>query len=140
MKRNRPVIQLAHSEVTLRFSLSCQEIQARRLASRKPRDRNTPIRSGLILRGHRAEPEVRAAFVRFCRWLRTKYEFPIRVPVYLNSTETILKWTTREEVVGTFFAPDDPNEEPLIRIAIGDFAKAKKKAEETMPSGVNSDL
>jgi hypothetical protein len=40
-------------------------------------------RSGLWIRGHRGHPEVRAALLRYARWLRLQFEFPVRVPVYL---------------------------------------------------------
>jgi len=57
---------------------------------------------------------------RFARWLRQEYKFPIRVPVYLNHHR---RFITREgeEVTASFFAPDEFNIEPYIRIATGDY-------------------
>lgn len=81
-------------------------------------------RQGLHLRGQRADVEVRGAFVRFCRWLRSRYEFPIFVPVYLCKSEMIRTYDGRI-VSASFFAPDNPNQYPFIRIATGEFEKMR---------------
>lgn len=77
-------------------------------------------RSGLRIIGSRGRVEVKDAFLRYARWLRRHYSFPIRVPVYLFSTPTI---TTIDGSVASasFFCPFDPNENPHIRIATGDY-------------------
>lgn len=77
-------------------------------------------RTGLRIRGQRGHPAVRAALKRFARWLRQEYDFPIRLPVYLNPHR---RHTTveGEEASASFFAPDTPNVEPYIRIATGDY-------------------
>jgi hypothetical protein len=79
-------------------------------------------RSGLHIRGHRGHPEVRAALIRYARWLRLNYAFPIRVPVYLSPRKTI---TTMhgEQASASCFAPWKPDDEPYIRIATGDYPK-----------------
>jgi hypothetical protein len=77
-------------------------------------------RRGLRIRGSRGHPEVRGAYVRFARWLRKSYEFPIRVPVYL-SQRCILTTIHGEPAVATFLAPFDREAEPYIRIATGDY-------------------
>jgi len=84
-------------------------------------------RSGLRIRGERVRPEVRRALVRFARWVRQEYDFPIRVPVYLHSAEYL---TTRDgrRVVASFFAPFDRKVEPYIRIATGDYPKLKAQS------------
>src|SRR5436190_11614050 len=41
-------------------------------------------RTGLRLRAARGHPEVQAVVRPFVRWLRERYEFPVRVPVYLS--------------------------------------------------------
>jgi hypothetical protein len=78
------------------------------------------MRKGLRIRGQRGNPIVRDAFKRFAKWLRREYKFPIRVPVYLIQHR---RFTTieGEEVTASFFAPDDTNIEPYIRIATGDY-------------------
>jgi hypothetical protein len=77
-------------------------------------------RKGLRIKGHRGHPEVSAALRRFAKWLRQEYDFPIRVPVYLDSHRRHVT-IEGEEVTASFFAPDDPNVEPYIRIATGDY-------------------
>jgi hypothetical protein len=47
------------------------------------------LRTGLHIRGHRGHPEVRAALIRYAKWLRQNYEFPIRVPAYLLPGEFV---------------------------------------------------
>ncbi|WP_146536934.1 hypothetical protein [Rubripirellula reticaptiva] len=83
----------------------------------------TPYRTGgLRIRGHRASTDVRDAIVRFSRWLRTAYTFPVRCPVYLSphAELTTMHGTTAS---ATFFAPWQPNVEPYIRIATGDYRR-----------------
>ena len=77
-------------------------------------------RTGLRIRGERGHPVVREALKRFARWLRLEYNFPIRVPVYLNQHHRFLT-IEGEKVTASFFAPDDSNTEPYIRIATGDY-------------------
>ncbi|MFH0945672.1 MAG: hypothetical protein V2A76_10780 [Planctomycetota bacterium] len=79
------------------------------------------MRKGLRIRGHRGHPVVRRALIRYARWLRQNYKFPIRVPVYLSPHPTIRK-QDGEEVSATFFGPYDKTEEPYIRISTGDHA------------------
>ena len=91
------------------------------------RSRGTlPRRSGLRIIGRRGDAEVAAALIRFARWLRANYEFPIRVPVYLHSTPTITTFDGRV-VSASFFAPFHRNVEPYIRIATGDYRELKKE-------------
>lgn len=85
-----------------------------------------PPRRGLRIRGHRAHREVRAALIRFARWLRCKYDFPIRVPVYL-SPEKEIRTIHGNKVSASFFAPFDRNVEPYIRIATGDYEDLKRE-------------
>jgi hypothetical protein len=82
-------------------------------------------RSGLWIRDKGGNAEVRRAVVRFARWLRQEFEFPVRVPVYLYSGPHIV---TREGAVGTasFFAPWRRTVEPYIRIATGDYSSLKR--------------
>ena len=84
------------------------------------------IRTGIRIRGARGHPEVRAAFVRFARWLRHEYQLPIRVPVYLFASEQIITMHG-DRVSASFFAPYDRREEPFIRIATGDYTQLRKE-------------
>jgi hypothetical protein len=62
--------------------------------------------------------------IRFARWLRKNYDFPVRVPVYLFPSEYIFNWD-REKISASFFAPFCRHEEPYIRIATGDYESLK---------------
>jgi hypothetical protein len=69
---------------------------------------------------------VRAALIRFARWLRREFEFPIRVPVYLFPSEHIV--TMHGDLVSaSFFAPFNRSVEPFIRIATGDYPQLSKE-------------
>ncbi|NQT12279.1 MAG: hypothetical protein HQ582_06005 [Planctomycetes bacterium] len=83
-------------------------------------------RKGIRIRGHRGEPDVRRALIRFARWLRKYYDFPVRVPVYLSPRERILT-THGQKVSASFFAPFDRDVEPFIRIATGDYCALKEE-------------
>jgi hypothetical protein len=82
-------------------------------------------RTGLRMRGHRGNPEVRRVLNQYARWLRKVYAFPIRVPVYLFPSATII---TQDgvHVSASFVAPFDREVEPLIRIATGDYPELKR--------------
>jgi hypothetical protein len=62
--------------------------------------------------------------IKFAKWLRTQFEFPIRVSVYLSPREKI--FSNGEFASASFFAPYDKNEEPFIRIATGDYIALRK--------------
>ena len=81
-------------------------------------------RSGLRIRGERGHPVVRRALVRYARWLRDRYDFPIRVPVYLSGSPT-LTTSSGEQVSAIFFAPYSRTVEPYIRIATGDYPELR---------------
>ena len=83
-------------------------------------------RSGVRIKGARGNPEIRAAIIRFAKWLRREYEFPTRVPVYLFPSDQILTMHG-DRVWAFFFAPFNRNEEPYIRIATGDYAQLRKE-------------
>jgi len=84
------------------------------------------IRTGIRIRGGRGNPHVRAALVRFAKWLRQEYEFPIRVPVYLFPSKQIVTMHG-DRVSASFFAPFDRSVEPFIRIATGDYPHLSKE-------------
>jgi hypothetical protein len=87
--------------------------------------KNNP-RQGLRIRGHNGHPVVRRAYIRFAKWLRTQYEFPIRVPVYLFPSDYIIDMNG-QKISASFFAPFSRNEEPFIRIATGDYISLRKE-------------
>jgi hypothetical protein len=82
------------------------------------------MRTGLRICGQRGDPEVKEALLRFARWVRTQYEFPVRLPVYLRP-ELALTSLSGNTCVSTFFRPDDLKVEPYIRIATGDYVDEK---------------
>jgi len=65
---------------------------------------------------------VRGAVIRYARWLRENYQFPIRVPVYLIPSETI-DMGDGERSVSCFFAAKERSIEPYALIATGDYRK-----------------
>ena len=83
------------------------------------------MRRGIRIRGERGHSEVRRALVKFARWLRTQYDFPIRVPVYLLPTAEVTT-CSGAKVSASFFAPIDRTREPYIRIATGDYPDLKR--------------
>jgi hypothetical protein len=89
------------------------------------RARRIKPRTGLRMRGQRGHPEVRRALNQYARWLRKSYAFPIRVPVYLFPSRTII---TQDgiHVAASFFAPFERDVEPLIRVATGDYPEIKR--------------
>src|SRR5213593_4293338 len=77
-------------------------------------------RSGLRVRAGRGHPATRRPIIRFARWLRTEYDFPIQVPVYLLPGPMFLT-IDQEDAVASFFAPWKRTVEPYIRRATGDY-------------------
>lgn len=91
-------------------------------------DLSSAQRTGLRLRFQKGtDPEVKRACVDFCKWLRTLYYFPIRVPIYVKSLEFIIS-KSGEKFSAIFFEPFDKHNEPFIRIATGDFNEMKQKS------------
>ena len=78
-------------------------------------------RSGLSFRfTPDVNTEVRGACLKFGKWLRKEYFFPIRVPVYVKGKKYI-KAMDGEMVYGTFFQPYNKTYEPYIRVATGSY-------------------
>jgi hypothetical protein len=88
--------------------------------------RKPPARAGLRIHGERGDPCVRDSLIRYARWLRSNYAFPVRVPVYLKPGDQFVT-TDGEIAVSSFFAPSDRGQEPYIRIATGDYPSLKKE-------------
>lgn len=70
--------------------------------------------------------DVRLAIKNLASWLRGRYDFPIRLPIYIKSATTI-KSAGGIDVSAKFFAPFDRNEEPYITIATGGYASDVSK-------------
>lgn len=78
-------------------------------------------RTGIRLRFDKeVDPEVKRACKEFVSWLRTQYEFPVRVPIYFKAAKSIIS-IDGEIGVASFFGPNDKSQEPYIRIAVGDY-------------------
>ncbi len=85
------------------------------------------VRPGLRLRFQPGvDPEVRRSCIEFANWLRYRYYFPIRVPVYIKASEFV-KTQSGELVSAKFFEPFDKAVEPYITIATGDIKKIEQK-------------
>lgn len=86
------------------------------------------IRNGLRIRFDKMLTlRLNALVKEFCKWLRSEYYFPIRVLIYVMSLEQI-KALDGEMVSATFFRPYKREQEPYIRIAVGDYPKLLKKS------------
>lgn len=95
--------------------------------------------NGLTIRNKGGNPEVRIALERFATWVLANYDFPIPVPVYLYPSHYLIT-ITGERVASSFFAPDDPDDTPYIRIATGDYPSLKKEIgrDNALASFINS--
>jgi hypothetical protein len=87
---------------------------------------NPVVRTGLRIHGERGDPCVRDSLIRYARWLRSNFAFPVRVPVYLKPGDQFVT-AEGENAVSSFFAPFDRGQEPYIRIATGDYQSLKKE-------------
>ena len=68
------------------------------------------------------DPFLRCACKDFAVWLRKEYNFPVRIPVYFKNKQQ-LRCIDGDLAYGTFFEPCSYEDEPYIRIAVGDFQK-----------------
>ena len=84
------------------------------------------MRTGLRIHGARGNEEVRLAFIRYAKWLRKEYDFPIRVRVYL-SPRALLTKMNGGTASATFLAPFSRRIEPYIRVATGEYPELKLK-------------
>jgi len=79
------------------------------------------IRKGIRFRFDKnVDCDARAACLKYGRWLRNHFDFPIRVVVYVKDKSRI-KAMDGDLVFGTFFRPYEFNVEPYIKIAAGDY-------------------
>lgn len=66
------------------------------------------------------DKEVKRACKEYVSWLRTQYEFPIRVLIYFKPSKYVTT-STGEKVSAIFFGPYDKSLEPYIKISVGDY-------------------
>ena len=64
--------------------------------------------------------DLRNAIKEMIVWLRTEYEFPIRVRIYVKK-DLLVKATDGDMVPDLFFWPDNRYDEPYIKLATGDY-------------------
>ena len=84
-------------------------------------------RTGLHVRYESGvDPEVKRAIGEYVAWLRSQYEFPKRLRLYVKRDRRI-RATDGSLVCSTFFRPADRNSEPYIRAATGDYAELLQK-------------
>ena len=87
---------------------------------------NIHRRTGIRFRYDQSvDPEVKRAFAKFGRWLRIEYSFPLRVPVYIKGSKTIIT-KDGDNAVGSFFEPFSYSVEPYIKIATGDYKELRE--------------
>lgn len=95
------------------------------------KDWNTYIdgncRKGVRLRFDKAvDKEVKRACKEYVCWLRTQYDFPIRVPIYFKASKYVTS-STGEQVSAIFFGPYDKTLEPYIKVSVGDYQDLLEK-------------
>jgi hypothetical protein len=89
----------------------------------KPEIYDQVKRKGLRFRFKKSvDLNVRRACLDFGKWLRSNYDFPIRVVIYFKETPYI-KALDGTLVSATFFEPFSKLDEPYIRISTGDFER-----------------
>ena len=85
------------------------------------------MRSGIRIRFEKGvSEEVKQACIRFIRWLRVEYCFPVRVHLYFKKSRQI-KSIDGELASAAFWGPYDKTKEPHIRIAVGDYEELRNE-------------
>lgn len=79
------------------------------------------VRTGIRLKfDQNVDPEVQRACKEFVNWLRSEYEFPMRIPIYFKCSKQV-KTMDGDTASATFFGPFDKTVEPYIRVSVGDY-------------------
>lgn len=79
-------------------------------------------RKGLRLNFEKGiDSNIRKECLKYCNWLRNKYEFPMRIPIYFKNVPYI-KAKDGDHVSAIFFGPYERYIEPFISISLGKFA------------------
>ena len=68
--------------------------------------------------------QVKLACIEFSKWLRKKYEFPVKLNVYIKSNRFIIS-KKKEQVSATIFCPFNKTHEPYIKVSTGDYEEMK---------------
>ena len=90
-------------------------------------DRNEISRTGLrVVTRIGVHNDVRRAVLKFASWIRLRYEFPIRLTIYLSGKEHICL-SSGECGSSLFLEPFNKTDEPHITIAAGDYASLLKE-------------
>ena len=85
-------------------------------------------KQGLRIIGRHGHPEVKQCLIRFAKWLRKEYEFPVRLNVYLFPDRLITsKLDGDDKCLSTIWFPDSKEEYPYIRFSTGDYEDRKKE-------------
>jgi len=86
-----------------------------------------PHRSGVRLRfDSKVDIDVRNAIKRMVSWLRKRYEFPMRIHVYIKGS-SLIRARDGDMVYDLFFWPNCRDVEPHIKIATGDYYNLTKE-------------
>jgi hypothetical protein len=90
--------------------------------------RSLSHKQGLRIIGRHGHHEVRQCLIRFAKWLRKEYEFPVRLNVYIFPDRFITaKLDGDDKCLGTIWFPVSHEEYPYIRISTGDYEERKKR-------------
>ncbi len=78
---------------------------------------------------HDVPRSLRLSFMRFARWIRSQYTFPVKINVYIKNVAFIVSKTTGESGTANIFLPYRLDESPYIKIAAGDFFTLVQEAD-----------
>lgn len=70
--------------------------------------------------------EVRKTCTKYIAWLRTQYDFPIRVIIYFKEKEYVVT-SKGEKLSAAFERKRDTSKEPYILVAVGDYWELVKE-------------
>ena len=84
-------------------------------------------RKGVRLRFDKdVDKEVKRSCKEYISWLRTQYDFPVRIPIYFKSSKYVTK-STGEKCSALFLGPYDKSLEPYIKVSVGDYQDLLKE-------------
>lgn len=94
------------------------------------------VRRGLYFRvDPSVDDDVRRAVIKYGKWLRREFAFPMKVNVYIKGSKYI-RALDGEKVSATCWLPYDKYEYPYIRVSAGDYGDMlrKRKKEDALAS------
>lgn len=84
-------------------------------------------RKGIRLRFDKeVDKEVKRSCKEYVSWLRTQYDFPVRIPIYFKSSKYVTT-STGEKCSALFFGPYNKSLEPYIKVSVGDYQDLLKE-------------